>query len=135
MGVNKMCKYELQAENFLKKTNTKFETKFIDHKYYFDDDKYMRDVYRVTLKHNGKQFSFAFGQSVKESGEKELTPYDVLACLQKYEVGTFEAFCSEFGCSNDSIRALKTYKAVCREYKGLRRLFNDKEMSLLRYIQ
>ena len=57
--------------------------------------------------------------------------YNILVCLQKYEVGTFEEFCSEFGYDVDSITAKKTYKAVVKEYDKLCSLFNDYELELL----
>lgn len=62
------------------------------------------------------------------------TPYDVLACLQKYDVGSFEDFCNDFGYDTDSRNAEKTYKAVCNEYKNLCRIFTDDEMVLMREI-
>lgn len=61
--------------------------------------------------------------------------YDILTCLQKYDVGTFENFCDEFGYNNDSIKALKTYEAVSKEYKELQTLFNDTELDEMREIQ
>ena len=66
---------------------------------------------------------------------KEPKLYDVLACLQKYEVGTFEDFCNEFGYDNDSISAKKTYKAVSKEYDKMCTLFNNDELEVLQYIQ
>lgn len=51
--------------------------------------------------------------------------YDVLACLTKYDPGTFENFCSDFGYDSDSISALKTYKAVCKEWQKVDLLFGD----------
>ena len=63
------------------------------------------------------------------------TSYDILTCLQKYDVGTFEEFCSEFGYNTDSIEALRTYKAVVSEYKDVISLFNDEEMGKLQEIQ
>lgn len=62
------------------------------------------------------------------------TLYDVLACLQKYDVGTFEDFCGEFGYDTDSRKAFKTYKAVIREYKNLERLYSEAELEQLREI-
>ena len=44
--------------------------------------------------------------------------YNVLACLQKYDVGTFEDFCS-----------------VTKEYKDLTRIFTEEQMEELREIQ
>lgn len=60
--------------------------------------------------------------------------YDVLACLQKYEVGTFEDFCDNFGYDSDSRTAEKTYKAVLKEWKAMERLFNNEELELLQLI-
>jgi hypothetical protein len=62
------------------------------------------------------------------------TAYDVLACLQKYDVGTFEDFCGEFGYDVDSRKAEKIYNAVCEEYKQIAMLFNDEEIELLQMI-
>lgn len=62
------------------------------------------------------------------------TLYDVLACLQKYEVGTLEDFCSDFGYDNDSRTAKKTYKAVVKEYDKMCSLFSSEELEVLQYI-
>ena len=61
--------------------------------------------------------------------------YNVLACLQKYDVGTFEDFCNDFGYDTDSRTAEKTYNAVCDEYKQLCAIFSDDEMEQLQEIQ
>lgn len=61
--------------------------------------------------------------------------YDVLTCLQKYDVGTFENFCGEFGYDTDSRTAEKTYNAVCNEYKQLCAIFSDDEIEQLQEIQ
>ncbi len=63
------------------------------------------------------------------------TSYDVLACLQKYDVGTFEDFCGEFGYDTDSKTAEKTYKAVVNEYTNVCKLFTDAEIEQLQEIQ
>lgn len=63
------------------------------------------------------------------------TNYSILSCLQKYDVGTFENFCSEFGYDTDSRKAEKTYKAVCEEYKNLCTLFTDAEIEEMQEIQ
>ena len=61
--------------------------------------------------------------------------YSVLACLTKYDPGTFEDFCNEFGYDVDSISATKTYEAVGKEWAGMERLFSDEDLELLREIQ
>ena len=65
---------------------------------------------------------------------EEPTNYDILACIHKYDVGSFEDFCGDFGYNIDSIQAEKTYKAVCEEYEKLCTIFTDEEMELMRHI-
>lgn len=62
------------------------------------------------------------------------TCYDVLACLTHYDPGSFQNFCDEFGYSNDSIRALKTYLAVQDEWENLRRIFTPEQLEELEEI-
>lgn len=61
--------------------------------------------------------------------------YDVLACLEKYDPGTFEDFCSEFGYDEDSKTAERIYIAVIKEYKDLTRIFTEEQMEELSEIQ
>jgi len=72
---------------------------------------------------------------LKNPNFKAPTAYDVLTCLQKYDVGTFEDFCSEFGYDNDSRQAEKTYNAVLDEYKNVCMLWNESEIEQLQEIQ
>lgn len=65
---------------------------------------------------------------------KTPTPYAVLACLQKYEVGSFENFCDEFGYNVDSRKAEKTYNAVAKEWQEVQKLWSDGEIALLQEI-
>lgn len=65
---------------------------------------------------------------------KAPTAYSVLSCLQKYDVGTFENFCSDFGYDTDSRTAETTYKAVLEEYKNVCILFSDSEIEALQEI-
>jgi len=66
-------------------------------------------------------------------GEKP-TAYDVLSCLQKQDVGTFENFCSEFGYDEDSRKAEKIYNAVCKEWDNVKMLWSDAEIEKLQEI-
>lgn len=62
------------------------------------------------------------------------TEYDILACLTKYDPGTFEEFCWEFGYDEDSKTADRIYIAVIKEYKQLERIFTTEQMEELREI-
>ena len=66
---------------------------------------------------------------------KEPSAYDVLACLTKYDPGTFEDFCGDYGYDTDSRKAEKIYPAVVNEYQNVCMLWNDTELELLCEIQ
>lgn len=73
----------------------------------------------------------------KYRGKKrtQVTAYDLLACLTKYDPGTFENFCSDFGYNTDSRKAESTYHAVQKEYQKVSRFFTDAELVELQDIQ
>lgn len=66
------------------------------------------------------------------------TPYDILACLTKYEPGSMEDFFSEFGfeinCAQDMFDFFETYNACVKEYNDLCRIFTEEQMEKLREI-
>lgn len=62
------------------------------------------------------------------------TEYDILSCVEKYSYDSFSDFCSEFGCSTDSISARETFLACGEEYAGLRRIFTEEQMEKMREI-
>ena len=125
--------YQKQAIDFLNATSTSFHATFKKHDFYFDDDKEQRDIYRITLKNKLHTYRFNFGQSINNIGIAP-RPYDVLSCLQKYEVGTFQDFCSDFGYDTDSRKAYKTYKAVLKEWKNIELLFTPEQIEQLQEI-
>lgn len=62
---------------------------------------------------------------------EEPSAYDILACLQTYDVGTFQNFCDEFGYNDDSIKAHDLYKRVVDEHNNLKMLYSDVELKVL----
>ena len=118
--------YEKQANDFMTKVGATMKVDYLKNDYHFDGDMETRDIYRITLKREGKRYSFNFGQSITNSG-KDIKPtaYDILSCIQKYDPGTFSDFCGEFGYDEDSRKAEKVYKAVCKEWAGVERVFGD----------
>jgi len=127
--------YQAQAEQFA--TTNKITLKIIGkpkYKKYFNDDKESRHVFKLQLKSNNRTYTFTFGQSVN-AGSKKPTMYDVLTCLIKYDPGTFEDFCENFGYNNDSRAAERTYKAVCKEFEAMERLFTTEVLKAMQEIQ
>ena len=139
--------YQKQGEDFLKDCKVKMSVKHTGFKPHFVDDKVSRNCYRVTFSRvlvttsgsgtnleEYKEFSVSFGQSIAE-GLKTPTAYDVLTCLTKYEPGTLENFCSDFGYDTDSKKAEKTYKAVVKEWEKVSSFFSESELEQLAEIQ
>lgn len=58
---------------------------------------------------------------------KDIHPswYDLLACVTKYDPGTFEDFCASYGYDEDSRKAEATWRAVVKEYRDFARLFPE----------
>lgn len=129
-----MTKYEQQGKDFLDKTNTRFHTKYKEFNKYFNEDKEPRDVWIIRFKKSNKEFSVTFGQSIVNQGEIP-TPYDVLTCLTKYDPGSFEDFCNEYGYNSDSRKAEKIYHEVCKEWSKVSSFWTKEELELLREIQ
>ena len=113
----------------------------------FWDSLHNTELYQMTFeqyaikKYRRMVQSFTYSEGVKIKKEYLLTKeearptsYDVLACLTKYDVGTFEDFCAEFGFNEDSRSAERIYIAVIREYKELTRIFTAEQMDELREI-
>lgn len=173
-GMVNNSQYNEACKLIAKEMNLGFKTEFLKNDFHFEGDKDKRDIYKITLKREGRKYTFNFGQSINKSqyyqdknikertytlnggnrtgGYKvhdlsfldtycdlikgvEPTLYDVLACLQKYDVGTFEDFCDCFGYDIDSRSAKKTYKAVVKEYDKMCTLFSESELEILREIQ
>lgn len=83
-----------------------------------------------------RTIQYDFGNVKNDKIVRPIAPtlYDVLACLQKYDVGSFENFCGDFGYDLDSRSAKKTYKAVVKEYDKMCTLFSNDELEVLQLI-
>lgn len=66
--------------------------------------------------------------------QRKVTPYDLLACLQKYDPGTFKNFCGDFGYDADSRKADITYHAVVKEWTKVQMFFTAVELAEIQEI-
>lgn len=152
--------YLQQAKEFLELTDTSFNIVRIGT---YDRLEFGEptDVYLVTLKNDKHEYEFKFSDSIHNTqcrlgtlkpprrmsiydfekykakmqrNHKIPNEYDVLACLQSSEVGSLEDFCSDYGYSDDSIKAEETYRAVRKEHNNISSLFSYDELELLREI-
>lgn len=116
--------YQQNAINFANKYGVKLKINGVKYGRHFASDTENRYIFNCTISRNGKRYTFNFGQSIA-NGNQEPTIYDILVCFEKYGSNSFDDFCDEFGLSDDSISALKLYKAVQREFNAVNRLFGD----------
>ena len=123
--------YTRQAVEFLKKHDAKMTItlKGIDETGF---NRYgMNYLYRVRIDRNHKTFSFDFHDSVNNCmNNMRPTAYDVLACLEKYEVPQdvwdfADTFGYQIDCKEEYNRVSKIHKAVMKEYNNVVRLFGD----------
>lgn len=65
--------------------------------------------------------------------------YDILACLEKYELDTFEAWTREMGYDEQPLKeysnVFRIWNACVEQYRGLSRIFTPEQMDQLREIQ
>lgn len=123
-----MTDYVKQANDFCEKYGIKIEwecTGKMINPNWGDKARHNRWEFLITTKN--REYGGVFWDSIinSENGYPQPSSYDLLACLTKYDPGTFEDFCDEFGCNTDSKKAEKTYKAAIKEYEGLCRVFGD----------
>lgn len=135
-----MNEYTKQAKDFLQKANAKMQINYCD---CIANDLWnateMRNVYDVTIiTRKGKMFVRFWDSIFNTENSKKPNEYDILACLQKYDIGSLDDFMSDFGyeakCTKDIVYILSTYSAVYKEYKDLCRIFTPEQIEELREI-
>lgn len=119
-----MSEYTMQAIRFAEKVGLKMKVLGYEWEKPEWDKKYEHAKFRICFSRNGKSWTLEFYQSISE-GSKKPSIYDVLACVTKYDPGTFENFCSDYGYDEDSRKAERIWKAVKKEFKNVERLFGD----------
>lgn len=104
--------------------------------------KYPHRKYKVTMKRNGRSFTTPFYGSYMDFKEgKDPTSYDILACLEKYEVPeSMWDFATEYGYEINSESSYNNVRSIwnsCKtQYKKLIKFFdyNESIMNDLREI-
>ena len=129
--------YTKQAQDFLKSCGAEMKIAYLGKDCNMNwNDGVLRNTYRATIKTPRGIMWVKFWDSEYHTYKRILpTEYDILACLQKYEVGSFEEFIREFGYEIefpiDRQRARATYKAVVKEYEKVRRCFTEEQIKAM----
>ena len=136
-----MNEYVKQAKDFLKSCNATMKITRIGCEQNKNwNDKSYHNTYRATIKTPIGSMLVKFWDSVYNTERGiEPTEYDILACLEKYDVGTIDDFVSEFGYEvnewSDVKRIQNIYNAVKRQYKSLCRCFTPEQIEAMQEIQ
>ena len=136
-----MSEHIQQAKDFLAKCNATMEINFIGKAEPLWDEGCPHNAYRFIITTQLGIMENVIYDSAYNTlrGINGISEYDVLACLEKYDVGTIDDFVREFGyevhCWDDVKRIEKTYKAVVRQYNKLCEIFTPEQMEWLREVQ
>ena len=143
--------YEKRAKDFLKKCNASMNFLYLGcNQNDLWEEPFSRDNYIVNIVTPKGNMQVKFWDS-KNNTDKNLqrkccgysriypTAYDVLSCLQKYDVGDIEDFMFEYGYTlekkGDLKRIQAIYEACKKEYEDICRCFTEKQIEELQEIQ
>lgn len=123
-------KIEKSVERFLARRKIKFDWTATG--YQRDDSGWEYQSFVVTIERKGKSFEFPWKQGLGCNCDPHAT--SVISCLM-WDLHSssmdFDSWCSELGYSNDSIKALNTYKLCNQQAERLMRIFTHKEIVTL----
>lgn len=115
--------YNEAAQLFCNETGTKIYTYFKGwevNKLWKEN--FSRPKYTVIIKRRDKKFQITFWSGVNN---REITKYDILTALQKYNCFDYDTFCSDYGLEEYNKQSRKVWKLSYREYENVLNLFSD----------
>ena len=147
-----MSNYVNQAKKFLEDCNATMQFIYLGTETNKNwNETRERDIYMVNIRTPLGNMQVKFYDSINNtlknkerhlSGLKkkiQITEYDVLSCLQKYDVGEIENFIYEFGYEikerGDFKRIQNIYNAVVKEYENICRCFTKEQIERMQEIQ
>lgn len=147
-----MSDYVNQAKKFLESCDATMNFMYLGTEVNKDwNETRERDTYMVNIRTPLGNMQVKFYDCIKNTLKNEdrylsglkkkiqITEYDVLSCLQKYDVGDIEDFIWEFGYEikekGDLRRIQNIYNAVKKEYKDVCRCFTPRQIKRMQEIQ
>lgn len=124
-----MKNYNLKMKEILRNAGIDVNIIFITKNFTDWDKENLHNQYKVILKRGKKQMQFDFFDcSHNTYNGLKPTIYDVVACLEWYEIYDFENFCLDFGYDTDSIKAFNIYTKCKEQQKELFELIPEEEI-------
>ena len=140
----RLSKYERRARAFLAATGARMSARLVDDAARPDWEKgaAYHCLFRVRFTSaRGSMIVPAFYCSAQDwyNGRRTVGAYDVLACLQKTDPGSFDDFAADMGffpieSAADYKRARAAWRGCCREAAGVARCWTGSEISALETI-
>lgn len=128
-----MNEYVKQAKDFLTSCNATMKITFLgkDTNRMWGES-ILRNTYRATIRTPLGSMWVKFWDSIYDTQQgNKPTEYDILACLQKYDVGSLEDFISEYGYDPEHHNVQQIYNAVCNEYGKVCRCFTEEQIEAM----
>jgi len=135
-----MNEYVQQAKDFLEKCDASIDFTYLGKKVNPNwNDNQIRNTYGVTIFTPLGNMTLKYWDSVVSTRNgSQPTEYDILACLQKYDVGSFEDFVSEYGYEIEEFaerqRVKNIWYATCKEYERVCKCFTEEQIKEMREI-
>lgn len=134
-----MNEYVQQAKDFLESCNATMEIKYAGLAIPRWDTKPHASYHCLIETPKGSMGVLFYASTMSSQKGEFPTEYDILSCLQTYEVGDIEDFIFDFGYEikkrGDLKRIQDTYNAVVREYQDVCRCFTEEQIQALAEIQ
>ena len=129
--------FEDVAKQFIEKNDVKMVIRLIGADINNNwGDGVLRMKYRFTIETKRGSYSGCFwGGKYDPKNIIPVSSYDIFSCITKYNPGTFNEFCLEFGYDNNSIKATRIYQDVWKEWEGISKIFSRSQIEELREIQ
>jgi len=120
----------MEIRDFIKSAGLSMSAAWTDHNPNMDDEgRAPMDHWRCTIRSGKSRMSLVFSMGAGHDGKRpELA--DVLDCLASEAAGlensqNFDDWCAEYGYDTDSRRAERTFKAIERHTRSLRRVLSE----------
>lgn len=121
----------MTAIEFFKQHGIKMNVEYFDHDRHFVNDNHTRDIYKVILKRNRKQFSFKWGCAVLNPTAP--TEQDILESIRFDVYNTVQEFTNNFGSMGSDKADTELFKKVNREANNYIRLLGDIEDEIINF--
>jgi len=114
-------------KEFIEENKIKMCCEMVDENPHMQDQDWKANHYKVTLKHQGRQFTMYYSMGLGLKGEPKID--DVLDCCAMDSAGienarSFEDWANEYGYDPDSRKAEKTYNTCEKQANKLKNLLD-----------